>query len=478
MQKIKSVAGKNVREWLNVSNRKCRNVLFLLLFVVVVCGSVYFEFIDKKYRVTNNKESFANVLQPADEFRRVCGVNASQPDIYATDYAKLITSQSRLQSFCGLILNMNDTGIIDVPYLHNNSFGCNSFSNGLFGSSQYKENSKVFFDQIMKTHYQDMSEYRVGYQLQYYMCVHSNYIDAETCQPTNVNESAVAYVCEREMLDIAKYAGVDMDNQFIDLTTYQKIKQNLLDKDSNLGFVMEMCKEMPTAESQLNYELYKSDLFASYSQKISPKCIFNINKAFKESRDTQDIITALFHYLSQAFIQPLGSIILEIDVNWKQLLIQLSITIVFTLIFQVLMNVISKFIVIVTIIGLEAGLGFLAYLVFNKANNVRTIESEQQEKYIEQPFLYLAFGLIVLCMLMSIFLACGLWNAAKVLEKSLLVVKKMIAKVFPVLVIPLIMIAVSIGVIIYYGYVIILHSAGSSFNASRIVWTLLYYEDG
>ena len=96
MQKIKSVAGKNVREWLNVSNRKCRNVLFLLLFTVVVCGSVYFEFIDKNYRVTNNKESFANVLQPADEFRRVCGVNASQPDIYATDYAKLITSQSRL----------------------------------------------------------------------------------------------------------------------------------------------------------------------------------------------------------------------------------------------------------------------------------------------------------------------------------------------------------------------------------------------
>lgn len=142
------------------------------------------------------------------------------------------------------------------------------------------------------------------------------------------------------------------------------------------------------------------------------------------------------------------------------------------------MNVISKFIVIVTIIGLEAGLGFLAYLLFSKINNVRTMESEQQEKYIEQPFLYLAFGLIVLCMLMSIFLACGLWNAAKVLEKSLLVVKKMIAKVFPVLVIPIIMIAVSIGVLIYYAYVIILHSAGSSFNASRIVWTLLYYEDG
>ena len=92
--------------------------------------------------------------------------------------------------------------------------------------------------------------------------------------------------------------------------------------------------------------------------------------------------------------------------------------------------------------------------------------------------MYLAFGLIVLCMLMSIFLACGLWNAAKVLEKSLLVVKKMISQVFPVLVIPLLMIAVSLGVIIYYSYVIILHSAGSSFNASRIVWTLLYYEDG
>ena len=96
---------------------------------------------------------------------------------------------------------------------------------------------------------------------------------------------------------------------------------------------MEMCKEMPTMESQLNYQLYKSDLFASYSDKISPKCIFNINKAFKKSRNTQDVITALFHYLSQAFIQPLGSIILEIDVNWKQLLIQLSITIIFTLIF-------------------------------------------------------------------------------------------------------------------------------------------------
>lgn len=47
------------------------------------------------------------------------------------------------------------------------------------------------------------------------------------------------------------------------------------------------------------------------------------------------------------------------------------------------MNVISKFIVIVTIIGLEAGLGFLAYLIFSKAINVRTIESEQQEQYIE-----------------------------------------------------------------------------------------------
>ena len=67
-------------------------MLFLLAFIVVVCGSVYFEFIDSRYRITNNTESFGNVLQPADEFRRVCGANASQPDIYATDYAKLITS--------------------------------------------------------------------------------------------------------------------------------------------------------------------------------------------------------------------------------------------------------------------------------------------------------------------------------------------------------------------------------------------------
>ena len=118
------------------------------------------------------------------------------------------------------------------------------------------------------------------------MCVHSNYIDSETCQPKNVGNSVIAYVCEREMLDIAKHAGVSMDNQFIDQTTYQEIKQQLLDKDADLGFVMEMCKEMPTAESQLNYRLYKSDLFASYSQKISPKCIFDINKAFKQSRNT------------------------------------------------------------------------------------------------------------------------------------------------------------------------------------------------
>ena len=87
-------------------------MLFLLLFIVVVCGSVYFEFIDKKYKITNNKESFSNVLQPADEFRRVCGVGTSQPDIYATDYAKLITSQSRLQSFCNLILDMNNEGVV------------------------------------------------------------------------------------------------------------------------------------------------------------------------------------------------------------------------------------------------------------------------------------------------------------------------------------------------------------------------------
>ena len=163
MQKIKSVAGKNVRQWLNVSNRKCRNVIFLLLFVVVVCGSVYFEFIDKRYRITNNKESFANVLQPADEFRRVCGVNASQPDIYATDYAKLITSQSRLQSFCSLILDMSENSIIQIPYLLENRFSCAWFSDNQFGTSQYRENSKIFFEQIMKTYYQDMSEYSIGY---------------------------------------------------------------------------------------------------------------------------------------------------------------------------------------------------------------------------------------------------------------------------------------------------------------------------
>ena len=57
-----------------------------------------------------------------------------------------------------------------------------------------------------------MSEYGVGYQLQYYMCVRSDHIDPETCQPTNINDSTIAYVCEREMEDIAEYAGVPMSS--------------------------------------------------------------------------------------------------------------------------------------------------------------------------------------------------------------------------------------------------------------------------
>lgn len=40
------------------------------------------------------------------------------------------------------------------------------------------------------------------------------------------------------------------------------------------------------------------------------------------------------------------------------------------------MNVASKFIVLIAIIGLETGLGFLAYLVFSKASDVREIGAE------------------------------------------------------------------------------------------------------
>ena len=47
MQKVKSIAGKNVRQWLNAGSRKCRNIIFLILFIATVGGSIYFEFFDK-----------------------------------------------------------------------------------------------------------------------------------------------------------------------------------------------------------------------------------------------------------------------------------------------------------------------------------------------------------------------------------------------------------------------------------------------
>lgn len=91
----------------------------------------------------------------------------------------------------------------------------------------------------------------------------------------------------------------------------------MLEYDLELGFVMDLCKKMPDMETRMYYQSYKSDLFSSYNRDIAHKCILNINEAVKQTKSVQHVLTSLFQYLSQAFVQPLGSLIMEIDINWK-----------------------------------------------------------------------------------------------------------------------------------------------------------------
>ncbi|CAL6019013.1 Plasma-membrane_choline transporter and transmembrane domain-containing protein [Hexamita inflata] len=526
IERIKSKAVLDALDWLNQDKcRKCRDWFCLIVYLGCWAATVYFAFFSSKYKVLGLSSKAALYIQPSDQLRRQCGKSISSDSI-AVDYSDLINTPQKSAEFCKLYKQIaaDSTLSLNSPLLVN--FDCNLLETKITTDAQRKHS--LNFYNIMRNFYGDMTEFDLGYATSKTVCIRNKTIqEVQTQQidnqlgynettkltyqknticlpkknliydstPKLVNITAnVDYVCHREIFDVISFLrkqnfnadqtdnrimlDTAINTQFLNQSQMTAFLTLINAYNSKLSFLQQLCVEMPSDVVLNFYQLYSPLTFVIDTE---PKCIVNYNNAIKNTDGTLEMVAIFIQYLGQAFSQMIPTAVMELDLCWKNLLISLSLTIVFTVIYQICMYFLVKLIIYISLVGVVAGAAYFTYYIFNYAAQISVMNSNYYKVYgsynstyqLQQILFYCGGAIMIILLLLIFSISCVFINLADAIAKTIKVAQTTFKKIWGVSFLPFILIVVCLLHIVFFIVIIFLFQTTGKFDARVVTFNFI-----
>ncbi|CAL6032612.1 Plasma-membrane_choline transporter and transmembrane domain-containing protein [Hexamita inflata] len=473
--------------WLSSTDiRHCRDLFCLLIYLA--CWGIFFylAFFNNDFKIVNSLQVAKNYLEPADQMRRICG-NSTQDDSFATDYSKLISSFPESVSFCNLFKSIADSQVnnnvvysTDMSTLQ--SLQCNSLITG----NNYSSTTSYAIYSKLQYIYKDLTHFDTGFVLSSTFCVQYTdlTINASKCSPSPTSK----HVCHREMLDVFTFIKTlqisaqdlaiisQINGQFLTQTQFETVFSVLNLFDPNLATVLEkMCEELPSKTSLDYYRIYTPETFKI---QIHKKCIMDFQNAIQDTWGSIEMFVVYLQYFSQAFIQPIPTAIQELDLSWKNLLISIGLTIAVTIVYLILMYFFSTFLIYVSMLAVVAGISYFAYVCLSYGYKLGVLNSQYTTIYgqfnsqyqLQEVFFYIAGGLLLIGIVITLSLSCLLWSIARSITKTISVAMNVIKHMRSVLLFPFILMLVCLCHVGCFVYVILMFVATGEFDARLVAF--------
>ncbi|CAL6105721.1 Plasma-membrane_choline transporter and transmembrane domain-containing protein [Hexamita inflata] len=315
------------------SKRKCRDMFCLLLFTAFwgLCFAICIY-----HEVWNNNTQAKLLMQPHDRLRRRCGYDsASQQDMLATDYSKLLNDTADFYEFCVL------TKLVYAGH----TTDCTTFQT--IGNSPAELIAARTFFAWASMNGTDQTGYSVGFKSNSGKhCLKDTLLAAGECNPP----ATAAYVCDADFIkyyNAAKSAS-DPEIQFLTSSQYTAYSDALLSKDR---FIMNFCSVVPKAASNVNPRTdFSADLVpATFGIKMC-------SQIFMAGNFTQ--VSSLVGNFAQNFVS-------QITDQYGAMLIGLGACLLFMIIYFIVLRFFIGVLIWTTIIGAVGGIAVLAaYLLY------------------------------------------------------------------------------------------------------------------